>query len=542
MGNNNNNTCALLLRILTFLLLLYALSLSILTITSCHFLSALTPTNESHGVGLTSFELESGECLPHSTFIHRNYNGMETLAKIGGYVAPSLGALVIISILLECCRPVLGGKFLPTLLLLGSVVCQGLTFFLFQSQLFCAKSETIDMCVMDQAAYRSVQATIWYFVSFILYLCGGTPRPLGNPMSMMKPSQQPPQQQQQGQGGGYSSNKNISNSNKPKPKKMTGDYERRRKEKRMKGRGVSGRSKQQIYQDIGDGKKSSSSKRKKSHSSSGRSGGRRSSRDNNNNHNNSTSTALVLRDRSKERTSYDDYVDTDPDGMDWSAHDPKERDEYYDRKRWKKNHPQSPAPSPSQPRRGGGENYRDRGDNYYDEEEQHYLRNGDEYSDYSRGGDDYDRNDSMYSDRSGYLGTVYDDSRYSRENSRGSRHDSYRSGRSPRDHYDNNDDDDGYVDDDYTKDVDSYGEPYDHDQDSRRGDDGYNDSYYSKRAPNDSSRYAERKPGSRGASNGGYDEASYNDESYVDSLYGEGGDYQDGRRRDDDYYDGPPLT
>ncbi len=387
------------------------------------------------------------------------------------------------------------------------------------------------MCVMDQAAYRSVQATIWYFVSFILYLCGGTPRPV---LSMMKPSR-PEQQQQQEQeeGGGYS-NKNNSkhNTNKSKSKKMTGDYtredyERRRKEKRIKGRGVSGRSKQQIYQDIGDdGRKSPSSKKKRSHSSSGRNGARKSSRDNSsNNHNNSSSTALVLRDRSKERTHYDDYVDTEPDGMDWSAYDPKERDEYYDRKRWKKSHPQS---SP-----------RDR-DNYYDEEEHYYLRNGDEYSEYSRGGEDYDRNDSMYSDRSGYLGTVYDDSRYSRENSRGSsRHDNYRSGRSPRDHYDDNND--GYVDDDYTKDVDSYGEPYD-DQDNRRGDGGYNDSYYSKRTSNDSSRYAERKPESRGTSNGGYDEASYNDESYVDSFYGEGGDYKDGRRRDDDYYDGPPLT
>jgi len=459
-------------------------------------------------------------------------------------VAPSLGALVAVCILIECCRGqnwVLGGKCLPTLLLLGSVVCQGLTFFLFQSELFCAESETIDMCVMDQAGYRSVQATIWYFVSFILYLCGGTPRPLGNPMSMMKPSQQ--QGQGQGDNNSISSSSSSSSNNKSKQKKMTGDsnredYENRRKERRMKGRGVSERSKQQIYQDIGDGKKSSSSKRKKSHSSSGRSG-RRSN--NNNHHNNSSSTALVIRDRSKERTPNDDYVDTEPDGMDWSAYDPKERDEYYDRKRWKRNQQQSP-PSSSQPRRGGGggEDYRDR-ENYYDEEEQHYLRNGDEYSDYSRGGDDYDRNDSMYSDRSGYLGTVYDESRYSRENSRGSRHDSYRSGRSPRDHYDNNDDD-GYVDDDYTKDVDSYGEPYDHDQDSRRGDDGYNDSYYSKRASNDSSRYAERKPGSRGTSNGGFDETSYNDESYVDSRYGEGGDYQDGRRRDDDYYDGPPLT
>uniref|UniRef100_A0A7S2M6I8 Uncharacterized protein n=1 Tax=Skeletonema marinoi TaxID=267567 RepID=A0A7S2M6I8_9STRA len=520
-----SNTCALLVRILTFLLLLYALALSFMTLGSCHFLAALTPTDESHGVGLTSFELESGECLPHSTFIKRNYNGMEMVAKVGGFVAPSLGALVIIFTLLECCRGnewFCGGKCLPVLLLFGSIVCQGLTFFLFQSDLFCSKSETIDTCLMGEAAYRSVQATIFYFVCFILYLCGGTPRPLGNPMSMMKPQQQPLQQPPQG--GGNNAN-NTTNSDKSKKKKTTSgdltkeDYERRRKEKKIKGRGVSGRSKQQIYQDIGDGKKpSSSSKRKKSQSHSGRSGRR------------SSSSALVLRDRSKER-KFDDYVDTEPDGMDWSAYDPKERNEYYDRKR------QSPS---SQPRRGGEDN-RDRDYAYYDEEEQHYLGNGDEYSDYSRGGDEGDGGRSLYSDRSGYLGTVYDDSRYSRENSRGSRHDSYRSGRSSRDQYD---DDDGYVDDDYTKDGDTYGEPYDHDQDSRRGGDGYNDSYYSKRSYNDSaSRYAEVKPGSRGTNNDGYDEASYNDASYVDSRYGEGGDYHDGRRRDDDdYYDGPPLT
>lgn len=456
------------------------------------------------------------------------------VAKVGGFVAPSLGALVIIFTLLECCRGnewFCGGKCLPVLLLLGSIVCQGLTFFLFQSDLFCSKSETIDACLMGEAAYRSVQATICYFVCFILYLCGGTPRPLGNPMSMMKPQQQPLQQPQEG--GGNNANNNT-NSVKSKKKKTTNgdlnkeDYERRRKEKKIKGRGVSGRSKQQIYQDIGDGKKpSSSSKRKKSQSHSGRSG-RRSSSSNNNN--SSSSSALVLRDRSKER-KFDDYVDTEPDGMDWSAYDPKERNEYYDRKR------QSPS---SQPRRGGEDN-RDRDYAYYDEEEQHYLGNGDEYSDYSRGGDEGDGGRSLYSDRSGYLGTVYDDSRYSRENSRGSRHDSYRSGRSSRDQYD---DDDGYVDDDYTKDGDTYGEPYDHDQDSRRGGDGYNDSYYSKRSYNDSaSRYAEVKPGSRGTNNDGYDEASYNDASYVDSRYGEGGDYTDGRRRDDDdYYDGPPLT
>ncbi|KAL7426351.1 hypothetical protein ACHAXM_000407, partial [Skeletonema potamos] len=176
-----SNTCALLVRTLTLLLLLYSVILSTMVMSSCHFLSALTPTGEPHGVGITSFELENGQCSPHTSFITSHYNGMENIAKVCGYVAPSVGALAGVLILVECCLRssnyewFCNGKCFPCLLLVGAVTCQGLTFVLFQSELFCGQSDTIDKCIMDTAAYRSVQATICYFICFILYLCGRTP-------------------------------------------------------------------------------------------------------------------------------------------------------------------------------------------------------------------------------------------------------------------------------------------------------------------------------------------------------------------------------
>ncbi len=256
------------------------------------------------------------------------------IAKVGGYVAPSLGALVVVFILLECYMGhnqewFCGGKCLPCLLLLGAVICQGLTFVLFQSELFCAKSETIDKCVMDEAAYRSLQATICYFVCFILYLCGRTPN--SRPLAVLG-------LQKRG-GGGNTTTTTTTTNDKNSAGKKTGDftkqdYEKRRKEKKIKGRGVSGRSKQQIYHDIGSGdgndKKPASSSRKKKQSR------------NNNNKGESGRSNSMSRSRSRDRSSEerklnDDYVDTEPDGMDWpSAHDPKERDEYYDKKRSKK--------------------------------------------------------------------------------------------------------------------------------------------------------------------------------------------------------------
>ena len=40
--------------------------------------------------------------------------------------------------------------------------------------------------------------------------------------------------------------------------------------------------------------------------------------------------------RSLSRQRYDDYVDTEPDGMYWKAFTPNQRDEYYERHRSKK--------------------------------------------------------------------------------------------------------------------------------------------------------------------------------------------------------------
>lgn len=541
---SSGNVCALLVRILALLLCVYAIVLSVMTISSCHFLSAVTPTGETHGVGLTSFELESGVCQSHTGFITSQYNGMEMTAKIGGYVAPSLGAMVVLFILMECCICrghdwFCNGKCLPCLLLLGSATCQGLTFLLFNSDLFCTKTEEVDKCVMDTAAYRSVQATICYFLCFILYLCGRTPI-------------YPVLTSSGGKGEGKRNNddhnkqRGGSNTKSKKKKKKKGeftkeDYEMRRKEKKIKSRGVSGRSKREIYQDIRDGdydreesNQSSSKKKRQSRNvedayydrvESGRSM-------------KSPTTAPSRDRRNKNERKYDDYVDTEPDGMDWSAYDPKEREEYYEKMRSSRKQQQLKLQD-------------DRNREYYDEDDEQKYRTrndvDDNYSEYRyRGGGgsrgrSHDDNQSRYSDRSGsrysdrsggYVGTVYD-SRYSR----GSRHtegyddESYHSGRRPQDRYAPHDNGDGY-EDDYTKGEDSYGEPFDHqDYDSRRGG---NDSYIGSR-----SYHSER---SRGR-NDEYDEESYNDASYGDiRRYGEEEDVDNygRRRRDDDYH--RPLT
>ena len=87
-----------------------------MVVSSCHFISAITPPNnannntetedieeEAHGVGITTFENQLGECEPHNSFVIDNYNGMEMTAKVGGYVAPTLGCLVCVWLLGECC-------------------------------------------------------------------------------------------------------------------------------------------------------------------------------------------------------------------------------------------------------------------------------------------------------------------------------------------------------------------------------------------------------------------------------------------------------
>ena len=115
-----------------------------MVVSSCHFISAITPPNannnnstettedteeETHGVGITTFENQLGECEPHNSFVIDNYNGMEMTAKVGGYVAPTLGCLVCVWLLGECCMK--GGCWGGKCKLRGDLLC----FMLFSSSL-----------------------------------------------------------------------------------------------------------------------------------------------------------------------------------------------------------------------------------------------------------------------------------------------------------------------------------------------------------------------------------------------------------------------
>ena len=104
-------------RFILLLLLVYSIILSCMVVSSCHFISAITPPNnannntettedteeETHGVGITTFENQLAECEPHNSFVIDNYNGMEMTAKVAGYVTPTLGCLVCVWLLGECC-------------------------------------------------------------------------------------------------------------------------------------------------------------------------------------------------------------------------------------------------------------------------------------------------------------------------------------------------------------------------------------------------------------------------------------------------------
>ena len=271
-------------------------------------MSAITHDDDSHGVGLQSFEDESGNCVAHNSFVKKNYNGMEMAAKVGGYVAPTCAVLAVLCIALECCSKdgCWGGKCIPSLLILGALICQGLTFLLFQSDLFCDNKD-IANCEMGDAGYRSMQACFVYAFCFVLYYCGPTPIPPFSPPGVAQSSSR-------GKKGG-SKKKVKPGKNEDWTKEM---YKERRKEKKDKSRGVSGRNKHEILDDLnGDGEKHETAlalyesddryddRRRRGGSSRG--GG------------------------SREQLHYDDYVDTEPDGMDWSAYSPEQREEYYER-------------------------------------------------------------------------------------------------------------------------------------------------------------------------------------------------------------------
>merc|ERR1719217_528638 len=92
---------------------------------------------------------------------------------------------------MECFKPggCLGtGKCLPVIFLIGASVCQGLTFLLFRSDLFCSNKD-IEFCKMGDAGYRSIQACVVYSFCFAIYAFGPTPRPLSMPKMPQKTSE-----------------------------------------------------------------------------------------------------------------------------------------------------------------------------------------------------------------------------------------------------------------------------------------------------------------------------------------------------------------
>ena len=490
-----------------------------MVITSCHFISAISPNESTHGVGLTNFEDENGNCETHNTYVIEHYNGMEIAAKVCGYVAPGLGVLILAWLVVACCKQsdgfIWGGKCIPLLMLLGCIVCQAVTFLLFQSELFC-NNKDITKCEMGDAGFRSIQACLVYAFCFILFYCGPTPEPFNN-----------------------SKKKKGGNNKKKKKKKKTEPgknedwtkemYEARRKEKKAKSRGVSGRSKKEIFDEhnrqsasgnnlnyddpesqYSDSKKKK--KKKQSHSSSS---------------------------RHKEQ-KYGDYVDTEPDGMDWSAYTPEQREVYYEKQRIKEREKKEEKEKMRQWEDDGhlGDPY-SRRDSRGSQEAYSVIDDYDRspYSDSrgggadSRGGGGHQHEDSYYS-RGDDRG--YEDGYYSRggDQSRGGHEDSYYSrGRDDNDGYDDkprppyrrgeNGDDDythdndydsrgGYdsrrgaaYDDDYTQDEYTRGEDDDYTQDdadnsraveryssqsnsrSRSSRSQHEDSYYSQ----DDSRY-----------------------------------------------------
>lgn len=441
------NTCAIICRLVLIVVLVIGIIVSCLVVPACHFISAVTHNEDTHGVGLQTFENEGGHCEPHNSFIFKNYNGMEVAAKVGGYVAPACASLAVLFLLVECCRRdgLFCGKCIPGLLLLCAVVCQGVTFLLFQSELFCSNKD-IARCDMGATGRQSVYACLVFAFCAVLYFCSPAPRPLSLPGNKTKDSPK---------------------SKKKKKDKLEPDkgedwtkemYERRRKERNVKGRGVSGRKKEKITEDKNEGRRR---KDKGDDADGRRRDGRQKARDDDADGRRGEAR-LTVYDPGPRRGApggrgppppkkFDDYVDTEPDGMDWSAYTPDRREAYHERQRRKKQEKREKKERRERARE------REREDR---EKQREWERGRSIDADHSRdgrpgGGDSYDESygrsgdgyndsygqDSFYSERdrgrgNGYELSPYGDSRdgRGRDDYGDSYRDSYRSGRDSRDY------------------------------------------------------------------------------------------------------------
>lgn len=586
------NICALTLRLILLVLLVYGMVLSGMVVNSCQFISAIQPppSEAAHGVGLTTFEDQAGNCVSHNSFVIDNYNGMEIAAKVCGFVAPLLGSVSVLLIIMECFKPggCLGtGKCLPVIFLMAASVCQGLTFLLFRSDLFCSNKD-IEFCKMGDAGYRSIQACVVYSFCFVIYAFGPTPRPLSMPRKPQKSSES------ENNDGGKKKKK------KPKSEPDEGEdytkemYAQRRKEKKIKARGVSGRSKKEIMNEKGGGAPSDgeghgdSSRDSRSRDSRDRDSRSRGSRDRdgrNRDGDRSKKKRSKSRNRNRERSrdpsyrddpyrrdsfadsytregdsyrdqepyredsvvvyderrnrepKFDDYVDGNkPDGMDWSAYEPAERDAYYERKREKRHERERRRQEEERLReyernlvRGYDDEYtqytstQDHHDQSYDAESQ--------YNDRSRRGGG--REDSYYSNRSGGDSHFDQQQGYNDYDDR-RRDESYRSGYSGEDRY--TEQDQTYYESPSQQDQTYYTSSSPQHQDQSYYESSPRD-YGGSRSRGSSSRRSggERSRSSRGSGRSGsrdnrqdqyYDDQrqQYNDQSYYDdpSYYDQG--------------------
>lgn len=173
-------------------------------------------------------------------------------AKICGYVAPGLAALTVLWLLGECCKKggCWSGKCIPSLLMMGCIVCQGMTFLLYNSDLFC-KNEDIKTCALGDGAFKSIQACVVYAVAFLLYEVAPTPKPLTGMIATGSSSRTVTTANSSKSGGEGKKKKKKKKSAPDAGEEYTREmYAQRRKEKNIKTRGVSGRSKKEIFDDL----------------------------------------------------------------------------------------------------------------------------------------------------------------------------------------------------------------------------------------------------------------------------------------------------
>jgi len=159
-------------RWLYYFFLVAAIVLSGLAAASCRFVDIENPQDLGHTFETSGlyrhYDPVSESCQVHET---STFTNAENAARMGGVVAPLLGALALLLIATEafcgkCCQRC--SRWIVSLCLLLAVIFQGLTFLWFGSNAcggdWYMEVTTQKPCTMDQGAAYSIAATVFYFV------------------------------------------------------------------------------------------------------------------------------------------------------------------------------------------------------------------------------------------------------------------------------------------------------------------------------------------------------------------------------------------